>query len=233
MSEKKEFFVETPVGTLHTYASIDPNYPGVYVDLKREGITCEAPLLLLDYSHTEYPECLDEETAKKGVLTCKMWNDLMEEDFETKAGFRNIDEFFESCDGSAFARLLNKEVDRVARAYEDGIQEHSGVKIRYRTIRGTEQETVLFASKRLDTEEGKQELIDHFENAYGCISSADRVFDVEILATDADPLKLCDKMEMRIPKKVSKIARYGFPSPKGDATWQTFYSGPYSADRLW
>ena len=35
--EKKEFTVDTPMGTIVAYASTDPLNPGIFMDLRREG----------------------------------------------------------------------------------------------------------------------------------------------------------------------------------------------------
>lgn len=89
-------YVETPVGKLHAYPATDPNYPGIYVDLERDNKRAAAPLLLLDFSHTEFPECENPEAAEKGVLVCRCWQDVRQEDYEEKDRtiFTGYDEFF-------------------------------------------------------------------------------------------------------------------------------------------
>lgn len=197
-SKKKEFFVETPVGKLHVYESVDPEYPGVYVDLKRDGCNVEAPLLLLDFSHTEYPECLDGKTAEKGVLTCKIWNDVTKEDYETKAGFRNIDDFFAQEDTfvakNVLVKILSEEIDRMENAgFGGGFCKYSVTNIGYKDIYGHEQETQVYAGK-LDTKEGKQELVDLFESLCPEFkTTCDLVTYVDILAT-ADTMEELEEM---------------------------------------
>ena len=89
-------YVETPIGRLHAYPATDPNYPGIYVDLERDNKRAAAPLLLLDFSHTEFPECENPEAAEKGVLVCRCWQDVRQEDYEEKDRtiFTGYDEFF-------------------------------------------------------------------------------------------------------------------------------------------
>lgn len=88
--------VDTPVGRLHAYPSSDPDYPGIYIDLKRDGKCMDAPLLLIDFSHTEFPECKDPEAAEKGVLVCRCWQDVRQEDYKEKDRtiFTGYDEYF-------------------------------------------------------------------------------------------------------------------------------------------
>ena len=33
MENKKEFYIDTPIGKLHVYEKADPDYPGIFVDL--------------------------------------------------------------------------------------------------------------------------------------------------------------------------------------------------------
>lgn len=88
--------VETPVGKLHAYPTNDLDYPGIYIDLERDGECMGAPLLLIDFSHTEFPECKDPKTAEKGVLVCRCWQDVRQEDYREKDRtiFTGYDEYF-------------------------------------------------------------------------------------------------------------------------------------------
>ena len=89
-------YVETPVGIMHAYPSSDPDYPGIFVDLEREGKVMSAPLLLIDFSHTDFPECKNPEAAEKGVLVCRCWQDVRQEDYkeQDRTVFTGYDEFF-------------------------------------------------------------------------------------------------------------------------------------------
>lgn len=72
------------------------DYPGIYIDLERGGKRAGAPLLLLDFSHTEFPECKNPEMAEKGVLACRCWQDVRQEGYKEKdrTVFTGYDEFF-------------------------------------------------------------------------------------------------------------------------------------------
>lgn len=98
--------VDTPVGRLHAYPSSDPDYPGIFIDLERDGKRMSAPLLLIDFSHTEFPECRNPEAAEKGVLVCRCWQDVRQEDYKEKdrTVFTGYDEFF--------AAQSDEEVDK-------------------------------------------------------------------------------------------------------------------------
>lgn len=90
-----EIRIKTPVGTLHAYPSTDPDYPGIYIDLERGPKKYSAPLLMLDFTHTEYPECQSPGTAEKGILVCRCWGDVRREEYDTKVIFEGYDELFE------------------------------------------------------------------------------------------------------------------------------------------
>ena len=92
-----DMYVDTPAGTLHAYAAIDPDYPGIYIDLHREGYSCDAPLILLDFTRTENPECRNPKVAEKGLLVCRSWRDVRKEDYDEdyRVIFIGYDDFFE------------------------------------------------------------------------------------------------------------------------------------------
>lgn len=92
---KQTICVETPVGNLYAYPSSDPDYPGIYIDLHRDGCDVDAPLLLIDFSKTEFPECRNEE-YKDGALVCRCWRDVTKEDYDEKDRviFEKYEDFF-------------------------------------------------------------------------------------------------------------------------------------------
>lgn len=89
-----ELHIDTPIGNLHVYKSFDPDHPGVYIDLQKEGIPYNAPLVSLEFTHTEHPECQDPDVARNGILVCRIWGDVDKENFSSKVIFSGIDEFF-------------------------------------------------------------------------------------------------------------------------------------------
>lgn len=95
--DEKTLSVETPAGTLKAYPSGDSEYPGIYIDLHRAGCDADAPLLLIDFSHSELPEC-SLKTSERGVLVCRCWRDVREDDYDPmdRTVFTGYEEFFAS-----------------------------------------------------------------------------------------------------------------------------------------
>lgn len=93
--DKETLSVETPVGSLKAYPSGNSEYPGIYIDLHRAGCGTDAPLLLIDFSHAEFPEC-SLKTSERGVLVCRCWRDVREEDYDSndRTVFTGYEEFF-------------------------------------------------------------------------------------------------------------------------------------------
>lgn len=87
MEEKKQIIVETPLGSLVIYQSGDPEYPGVYIDLRREGCGLDAPLAMVEYTATE----VDLETPS--VIT-RTWDDVRQEGHQTRVVHSGIEEYF-------------------------------------------------------------------------------------------------------------------------------------------
>lgn len=92
---KEKIHVSTPVGVLYAYPSADLDYPGIYIDLHRDGYQADAPLLLIDFSKTEFPECRQEQ-YKDGVLVCRCWKDVTKDDYDEKdrVVFKKYETFF-------------------------------------------------------------------------------------------------------------------------------------------
>lgn len=91
MEEKKEFLVETPMGTIVVYASTDPLNPGIFVDLRKEGYNFDLNLACIECN-------LDEETNKPEALMLHAWTSATNEDPTYDLSFHNIDEYFEGDD---------------------------------------------------------------------------------------------------------------------------------------
>lgn len=79
--------VKTPLGTLVVYQSGDPEYPGVYIDLKREGSDCDAPLAMVEYTATE------GDLSDPAIIT-RTWDDVRQEEHQTRVVHRGIEEYF-------------------------------------------------------------------------------------------------------------------------------------------
>lgn len=88
----QHMYVETPLGTLHAYESSDGNYPGIYIDMERNGDPVEAPLILLEYSCTELLE--SGETLKPSIIL-RSWDDVCNDDYSTRVIFNGLDRYFD------------------------------------------------------------------------------------------------------------------------------------------
>ena len=86
--EKKEFTVDTPMGTIVAYASTDPLNPGIFVDLRREGYDFSLNLACIECN-------IDEDTKEPEALKLHAWTDAGQEDATVRARFENIDGYFD------------------------------------------------------------------------------------------------------------------------------------------
>lgn len=84
--------VQTPAGTLVAYESTDPNNPGIYIDLQRNGFGVDAPLLLTEYTNTE------ADLGTHGFVVTRVWRDALKEDYSDRIVHENIRGFFETTD---------------------------------------------------------------------------------------------------------------------------------------
>ena len=89
--EPKDLCIKTPLGTLHAYRSVDEEYPGIYIDLKKDGNPVEAPLILLEYSRTEN---LEFGLQMKPSIILRSWDDVCKEDYSTRVCFEGLDQYF-------------------------------------------------------------------------------------------------------------------------------------------
>lgn len=88
--------VETPLGTLVAYAGTDPAYPGIYIDLQRNGFGIDAPLALVEFTETE------ADMENEGNIISRIWGDVSEEDYSERIVHTGIADFFsaEDVDGN-------------------------------------------------------------------------------------------------------------------------------------
>ena len=84
-----KLLVETPFGTLVAYASIDPNYPGIYIDLRREEFVEDMPVALIEATDTE------GDVPEGRNLITRVWGDGQDQDYTERVIHKNIEEFFE------------------------------------------------------------------------------------------------------------------------------------------
>lgn len=84
--------VNTPLGQLVAYPSMDPMHPGIYIDLKRDGYECMAPTAMVEYTADDSRE--DGSDAPPSIV-CRVWGDAMQEDYTYAAACVNLDEYFQ------------------------------------------------------------------------------------------------------------------------------------------
>lgn len=101
MEEKKpveirdgKLCVETPLGTLVAYAGTDPAYPGIYIDLQRNGFGTDAPLVLAEFTETE------ADMENEGNLISRIWGNVSEEDYSDRVVHTGIADFFSTEDAT-------------------------------------------------------------------------------------------------------------------------------------
>ena len=82
-----EIIVDTPLGQIVVKPSGDSEYPGVYIDLRRDGCDCDAPLAMVEYTP-------DERDLKEPAIVTRVWDDVREEDHQTRVVHSGIEEHF-------------------------------------------------------------------------------------------------------------------------------------------
>lgn len=84
--------VETKLGPLVAYPSKDPAHPGIYIDLKRDGISYAAPIALVEYTDDD----CDPETGetRPAEIVSRTWGDAMVDEYTDKVSVKNIEKFF-------------------------------------------------------------------------------------------------------------------------------------------
>lgn len=83
-----KLLVETPFGTLVAYSSVDSDYPGIYIDLRRDGFVEDMPVALVESTETE------GDTPEGRNLITRVWGDGKEQDYTDRVIHKHIEEFF-------------------------------------------------------------------------------------------------------------------------------------------
>lgn len=91
----EEMTMNTPLGTLVVKASTDSQNPGVYIDLRRSGCECDAPIAMVEVTKDE------ADLGGKPALITRVWDNVNEEDYRTRVVHSGIEEYFreEGLDG--------------------------------------------------------------------------------------------------------------------------------------
>lgn len=84
--------VETKLGTLVAYPSKDPAHPGIYIDLKRDGISYAALIALVEYTDDDGDPKTGE--TRPAEIVSRTWGDAMADEYTDKVSVKNIEKFF-------------------------------------------------------------------------------------------------------------------------------------------
>ena len=85
-----KLYLPTPLGILIAYANESEEYPGIYIDLKRDGYDTEAPLALVEYTETEAG------TEGEGKIISRIWGRVTDADYTERVYHKGIPDFFRS-----------------------------------------------------------------------------------------------------------------------------------------
>ncbi len=89
---KEMLCVETKLGTLVAYPSRDPAHPGIYIDLKREGIPYSALIALIEYTDDDSDPATGE--VLPAEIVSRTWGNAMADEYTDKVSVKNIEKFF-------------------------------------------------------------------------------------------------------------------------------------------
>ena len=84
-----KIMVKTSLGTLVVYENPDQDYPGVFVDLQRDGFVCDAPVAMIEVTETEWD--LDGPH-----LISRIWDNVSEEDYNTRVVHFGFEKHFDN-----------------------------------------------------------------------------------------------------------------------------------------
>lgn len=86
----KSFLVETSLGTIISQSSLDPDHPGIYIDLQKEEGGPQMALALVELCADE----ADQPEAKPKLIT-RVWGDGEQDEYTVRIIHENIEAFFE------------------------------------------------------------------------------------------------------------------------------------------
>lgn len=84
---KSKLRVKTEIGELIVYPATDPEHPGVYIDLHRDGCLCDLSIALIE-------GVKDEADADGSYLITRVWGDANKEDYTDRIIHKNVETFF-------------------------------------------------------------------------------------------------------------------------------------------
>lgn len=81
--------VETPLGTIIARINTDPDYPGIWLDLRRPDVDDDMPLALVEFCQDEG----DLPDGKPNIIT-RVWADGGKDEYTNRIVHRGIEEYF-------------------------------------------------------------------------------------------------------------------------------------------
>jgi len=87
-AEDKKLCTDTKLGQLIAYTGGDPEYPGIFIDVKRGN--AEGPVLLVEYTATEN---MPSNTLPPSIIS-KVWGDTTDENHTDAVVSEKLEEFF-------------------------------------------------------------------------------------------------------------------------------------------
>lgn len=84
----EELVIATPMGEIVVKPTHGgPDYPGVWIDLRRKGCEPDAPLAMVEFTSTE------GDLEGPAIIT-RVWDSAMAEEYQTRVVHREIEEYF-------------------------------------------------------------------------------------------------------------------------------------------
>ena len=150
MSDSNCIYTKTTLGTIKAKASNDPNYPGIWIFMEREGCDDIAQVALVEVTNEE------SDLPDKPHLITRVWDDLLSEEYQTRVVHENVNEFFseqrEGDDlGSPLLDFIRQEVPfRLTKIFKIPKEEQSENVIEQLVQRLFNNTDVMFAYDKLD-----------------------------------------------------------------------------------
>ncbi len=89
-AEESRLIIPTPLGALVARPSGgDPDNPGVWLELRRDGCAEDAPLALVEFTGTE------ADASGQHIIT-RTWDDVRLDEHQTRVVHEGIEEYFRS-----------------------------------------------------------------------------------------------------------------------------------------
>ncbi len=109
-AEEHRLIIPTPLGALVArHSGGDPDNPGVWLELRRDGYAEDAPLTLVEFTETE------ADASGQHIITWT-WDDVRRDEHQTRVVHEGIEEYFRERDPQAKEKkvvILRSEGNRL------------------------------------------------------------------------------------------------------------------------